>query len=404
MDRVDVVVVGGGLLGLATAHDLLGRRPELRVAVLEKESDLATHQSGRNSGVVHSGIYYEPGSLKARLCREGRAMLERFTAEHDIPHEACGKLIVAIDQAELPALGELAKRARANGVDDIEEVGPERIRELEPHARGIAGLHAPSTAITDFRAVALALGEGVRGRGGAIHLGRAVTSIRARGGRLVVGTSRGALEARFLVGCSGLQSDRVAAFSGGSREPRIVPFRGSYHRLTRDATGLVNGLLYPVPDPLLPFLGVHFTRQVDGAVWVGPSAVLALAREGSKPWQVNPRDVGSTLWYAGFWRLAARHWRTGIVEIRQDLSSRAFLRACREYLPELRREHLEDGSFGVRAQAVHRDGSLEDDFALTEGPGVIHLRNAPSPGATSSLAIGRMLAERVLTRLDQASR
>ena len=388
-------------MGLATADHLLRERPDLRLAVLEKERALALHQSGRNSGVVHSGIYYKPGSLKARLCREGVALLQRFTAEHGIPYEACGKLIVAVEESELGALDELAKRARANGVESIEEVGPERIRELEPHARGIRGLHSPTTAITDFQRVGLALGEEIRTRGGTILLEHGVTSVRSRGASILVGTTRGAIQARFLVSCAGLQSDRVAALSGRRGHQRIVPFRGSYQRLTPEAAGLVRGLLYPVPDPRLPFLGVHFTKRVDGEVWVGPSAVLALAREGSRPWAVNLRDMASTLGFGGFWRMAGRHWRTGLEEVTLDLSSRAFLRACRRYLPDLRAEHLVPGPFGVRAQAVNRDGSLEDDFSLSQGPGAIHLRNAPSPGGTASLAIGRMLAQQALDRLGR---
>lgn len=402
VERYDVTVVGGGLLGLATADHLLRHRPDLRLAVLEKEPDLALHQSGRNSGVVHSGIYYRPGSLKARLCREGKALLERFAAEHSIPYQACGKLIVAVEGSELGALRELTARARANGVEGIEEVGPERIRELEPYVRGIRGLHSPATAFTDFRAIALALGEEVRARGGSILLEHAVTSMRSHGGWRLLGTPRGAIQTRFVVSCAGLQSDRVAALSGGPKDQRIVPFRGTYHRLTPDADGLVRGLVYPVPDPLLPFLGVHFTRRVDGEVWVGPSAVPAMAREGSRPWGISLRDLTATIGFAGFWRFAGRHWRTGVEEIRRDVSRTAFLRACRRYLPDLRPEHLAPGPFGVRAQAVNRDGSLEDDFSLGKGDGILHLRNAPSPGATASLAIGRMIGERVLAGLETA--
>lgn len=400
MERCDVAVIGGGLLGLATADHLLRRRPDLRLAVLEKEAELALHQSGRNSGVVHAGIYYRPGSLMARLCREGRILLERFAADHAIPYEAYGKLIVAVDDSEVGALRELAERARANGVEQIEQVGSERIRELEPNVRGVGGLHSPTTAVTDFRAIALALGEEVRAGGGSILFEREVTSMRPRGSGRLLGTSGGAIEARFVVSCAGLQSDRVAALSGGPTDQRIVPFRGTYHRLVPEAAELIRGLVYPVPDPRLPFLGVHFTRRVDGEVWVGPSAVLALAREGSRRWQASLRDLASTLGFAGFWRMAARHWRTGVQEVARDLSLRRFLRECRRYVPELRAEDLLSGSFGVRAQAVHRDGSLADDFSLRESPGALHVRNAPSPGGTASLAMGAIVAERVLGRLD----
>ncbi|HUP21077.1 MAG TPA: L-2-hydroxyglutarate oxidase [Gemmatimonadota bacterium] len=400
MERYGVAIIGGGILGLATAVDILERRPGLRLVVLEKEAELALHQSGRNSGVVHSGIYYRPGSLKARLCREGTDLLERFAVEHGVPYRVCGKLVVAVEKGELGRLRTLSERALANGVPDVREIGPEELREIEPHVTGIRALHSPTTAITDFRRIALALGDEVRARGGTILLRSAVRSIRSQGPRHLLKTARGTLEVSGLISCAGLQSDRVAAMSTGDRAQRIVPFRGSYQRFTEDARGLVRHLVYPVPDPDLPFLGVHFTPRLDGEVWVGPSAVLALAREGTRPWQVRPGDLGATLGFAGFWRLAGRHWRTGAGEIRRDLSKRAFLRECRRYLPELRREQLLPGPFGVRAQAVNKDGTLEDDFSLLEGEGMIHVRNAPSPGGTASLAIGKLLADRMIARLD----
>lgn len=402
MDRYDLAVIGGGILGLATAYEVLNRRPELRLAVLEKESELALHQSGRNSGVVHSGIYYTPGSLKARLCTQGKALLERFASEHGVPYERPGKLIVAVHEEELGRLATLKERAIANGVEGIREIGSEEIRELEPHAAGIRALHSPTTGIIDFRRVALALADEIRGMGGDIRTGTRLLSIAPRAEGRELNTDRGPILAGSVVSCAGLQSDRVAAMSGRARDERIVPFRGSYYRLVPEARSLVRGLVYPVPDPRLPFLGVHLGRRIDGEVWAGPSAVLALAREGLRRWRVSPRDLGATLGYPGFWRLARTHWRTGIEEISRDLVKRAFAKVCRQYIPELRNEQLLPGPFGVRAQAVKRDGSLQDDFSLRESDGIIHVRNAPSPAATASLAIGRYLTDRILPGLDQA--
>ena len=397
-DHVDVAIIGGGIVGLATAHRLLEARPGLRLAVLEKEPELASHQTGHNSGVLHAGLYYAPGSLKARLCREGKAEVEAFCAEHEIPVERVGKLVIAADETELPRLAALRGRGEANGVPGLEEVGAERIRELEPHAVGIRGLWSPTTAVVDFRRVALALADDVRGHGGGVETRRQVTGIERRLDGLVLHTSTGDLSAGALIACAGLWADRVAAMTGdsGTDAPRIIPFRGDYYTLTPDARGLVRGLLYPVPDPAFPFLGVHFTRRIDGEVWAGPNAVLAFAREGYRRRDASPGDLFGALTYPGFLRLARRFLRTGASEMWRDMSKRAFLRALQRYVPELRAEQLRPGPSGVRAQALARDGTLVDDFDLAGSGRVLHVRNAPSPAATASLAIGRVLRDRAL--------
>jgi L-2-hydroxyglutarate oxidase LhgO len=401
-DRYDVVVVGGGIVGLATSLRLLEARPGLRIAILEKEEELATHQSGHNSGVLHAGLYYQPGSLKARLCREGKVALEAFAAAHDIPFEHCGKLVVALDETELDRLAALRERALANGVPGIEEVGPERIRELEPHAAGIRGLWSPGTGIVDFRRVALAMAADLRELGVTIFTGREVRGLDERGDEVIVATPGGEVRAGLVVACAGLQADRVAALSGTRDGPRIVPFRGDYYTLTPDARELVRGLIYPVPDPRFPFLGVHFTKRIDGQVWAGPNAVLAFAREGYRRRDVRPLELLSTLTDRGFLRLASRYLRTGLGEMWRDWWKPAFVRELQRYVPEVRADQLVFGPSGVRAQALARDGTLVDDFDLGGSARILHVRNAPSPAATSSLAIGGMLATTALERLDAA--
>jgi L-2-hydroxyglutarate oxidase LhgO len=388
-------VVGAGIIGLAVARRLGEARPAATVTVLEKEQDVALHQTGRNSGVVHAGIYYAPGSLKARLCREGATRLEAYCGERGIPFEQCGKLVVALDETELDRLRELERRAAANGVPGVRWLEAEELAEVEPHAVGVAGLHSPVTAITDYGAVARAFRADVDAQGGTVVLGARVTAVRrtATAVRVVAGEEH---EFDRLVLCAGLESDRLARLAGDGAEPAIVPFRGEYYRLVPAREQLVRGLLYPVPDPAYPFLGVHFTRRVGGGVDVGPNAVLALAREGYRRRDIRPRDLAATLRSAGFRRLARRHWRMGMRELHGSLLKHAFAAQARRYLPELETSDLVRAHTGVRAQALDPDGSLVDDFRISHLGPVTAVRNAPSPGATSSLAIADHIAAEVL--------
>jgi L-2-hydroxyglutarate oxidase LhgO len=393
--RADVVLVGAGILGLAVARELLSRRPGLRLTVLEKEDAIARHQTGHNSGVIHSGIYYAPGSLKAELCVEGSRLMYEFCGEKGIPTDRCGKVIVAATDAELPRLEELKRRGEANGVRGLEEIGPERLTELEPNVVGVRALHSPETGIVDFRLVAEALADEVRERGGSILTAHAVEDIASTPAGASVRTPHGEFHAKRLVTCAGLQSDRLAVMSGAPPSPRIVPFRGTYYALSERAQSLVNGLVYPVPDPTFPFLGVHFTKQISGEMWAGPNAVLAFAREGYRRRDFRRRDLWQTLSYRGFRRMARRYWRTGLAEAWGEVSKRAFVRAMRKQVPAVRLEDLGARHAGVRAQAVAEDGTLLDDFWLDEAPNVTHIRNAPSPAATSSLALARRIADAI---------
>ena len=389
--RADLVVVGGGIVGLATAYRLLEARPDLRLVVLEKEAVLAAHQTGRNSGVIHAPNTYAPRSLKARLCSEGRRDALAFAAEHAIPHEICGELIVATEQAEIPRLAAIAERARANGVT-LGEMGPEAMREIEPEVRGLRALHVPSTGIIDWGRFALALAEAARARGGEIRARTEVTAIRRETDGLTLETTAGPIATRNLVTCAGLQADRLAAMTGQAGGLSIVPFRGDYAILRPEAQRFCRALVYPVADPRFPFLGAHLTRRIDGAVWAGPNAVLACAREGYRRRDVDRRDLAAILGDRGFLRLAGRHWRAGAGEIVRDLSLRLFLRGLQRYTPGITRAYLTWGPSGIRAQALRRNGSLVEDFAIARGPHVLHVQNAPSPAATASLAIGRVLA------------
>ena len=397
-DRYDLAVIGGGIVGLATAYRLLLRKPALSLVVVEKEREPATHQTGHNSGVLHAGLYYAPGSRKARLCREGKAELEKFAAGRGIPYEHCGKLVVALSLGELAQLAAIRERAAANGVEGLEEIGPERLREIEPHAAGIRALWSPRSGIIDFRRVALAYADEVRSRGGTLLTGRRVVGIEERDRERVIRTNAGDLLCRDIVACAGLHADRVAAMTGAGGEERIVPFRGDYYTLKPQARRLVRGLIYPVPDPRFPFLGVHFTKTIGGEVLAGPNAVLAFAREGYRRADVSPADLVETLAFKGFRRLARRYWRTGVVEMWRDWSKRAFTAELVRYVPELRARDLVFGPSGVRAQALAADGTLIDDFSIRESPHVLHVVNAPSPAATASLAIGRELAEMAIER------
>ncbi|RII12040.1 L-2-hydroxyglutarate oxidase LhgO [Streptomyces sp. YIM 130001] len=388
----DVLVIGGGIVGLSTAYALTRARPGTRVVVLEKEPGPARHQTGRNSGVIHSGIYYRPGSLKARYAVRGAAEMVKFCAEYGIPHAVTGKLIVATERAELPRLHTLVQRGRENGIP-VRELGPAQIGEYEPHVDGVAGIHVGTTGVCDFGAVAAQLAEA---SGAEVRYGAEVVQISRRPELgVAVRTADGTvLRGRALVNCAGLHCDRVARLAGDDPGMRIIPFRGEYFDLLRP--DLVRGLVYPVPDPAFPFLGVHLTRGVDGSVHVGPNAVPALAREGYDWSVVRPREAAGTLAWPGSWRIARRHWRYGAGELRRSLSKRAFTQAVRRLLPEVGEGDLRAAGSGVRAQAVLRDGGLVDDFLLREGVRAVHVLNAPSPAATASLPIGRSVARRVL--------
>jgi L-2-hydroxyglutarate oxidase LhgO len=403
-----VCVVGGGILGLATARLLTLEHPGIQVTVLEKERAVATHQSGRNSGVVHAGVYYAPGSLKARLCRRGADLLEVYCAEHGLPYEAVGKVVVAVNERQLPGLEELHRRAVANGVPGVQMLDAAGLRKVEPHAAGVAALHSPTTAITDYGAVARHMAADVVAGGGTVRTGTEVVRVALAdpadpgSGVIVVADDGGAqvFEADHVIVCAGLQSDRLARASGAAADPRIVPFRGEYFALAPGRTDLVRGLIYPVPDPALPFLGIHLTRQIDGGVLVGPNAILALGRESYAWRDVNRREVGDLLRFPGTWRLMRQQWRVGVTELRRSLSRRQFIEEARRYVPELRASDVVRADAGVRAQAVASDGSLVDDFSLEQDGPIAWVRNAPSPAATSSLAI----AEELLGRLGMRGR
>jgi L-2-hydroxyglutarate oxidase len=390
--RYDVVVIGGGIVGIATAL-ALGERLRGSLAVLEAEPRLAAHQSGHNSGVIHSGLYYKPGSLKARNCVEGRDLMYRLLEEHGVRYERCGKLVVATEARELPALDELERRGRANALAGMRRLGPEEIREFEPAAAGVAGLHVPQTGIVDYLRVMEVLAGLVRAAGGEIVLGARVQRVRRSAGEIVLETHAGPIACRALVNCAGLQSDRVATLCGVRPGLQIVPFRGEYYQLREERRGLVRNLVYPVPDPAFPFLGVHFTRTIHGGVEAGPNAVLAWKREGYRHRDVSLRDLAQMAGYVGFWRMVGRFWRTGMGEMYRSVSKNAFVKALQRLVPDLRAEDLERGGAGVRAQAVEPSGLLVDDFRVVEAEGMVHVLNAPSPGATSSLSIGRTIAD-----------
>ena len=392
MATIRVGIVGGGIIGVALARQVAGLGRDVAVTVLEKEPELARHQTGRNSGVVHAGLYYTPGSLKARLCRRGVGLLSEFCAANGLTYDRCGKVVVALDQTELGRLEAIGERAVANGVPGVRMIGREELAELEPHVQGIAALHSPSTAVVDYRAVTRRLADDAAAHGAGIRTGVAVRGIRQDGAGVEVDAGGERLRFDALVICGGLHTDRLARLAGGDDDPRVVPFRGEYYELAPDRRSLVRGLVYPVPDPRYPFLGVHLTRRVDGGVLVGPNAVLALAREGYRWRDLRPRDLAETLAWPGFRRMAARHWRTGVREVVGSLSRRAFCDAARRYVPELQPADLLRARSGVRAQAVARDGSLVDDFRISRRGRVVAIRNAPSPAATSSMAIAEHIA------------
>jgi L-2-hydroxyglutarate oxidase len=394
MQRYDLAVVGGGIIGLTTARELRRRFPSAAVVVLEKEDRIAAHQTGHNSGVIHSGIYYRPGSLKARLCRAGSESMVAFCREQGVPVEVCGKLIVATEPSELPRLEALLERGLANGLQ-VRRMGPAEAREREPHVRALAAIDVPSTGIVDFRQVCDALRKLLEADGVELRLGAEVRGLGRADGDHLLETGTGGVRAGYLINCAGLHSDRLARAAGADPGARIVPFRGEYYELVPSRRGLVHGLVYPVPDPAFPFLGVHLTRMIDGSVHIGPNAVPAGRREGYRKTALSARDLAATATWPGFWRLARRYWRTGSREIWRSLSKRAFVAEVRRLLPEIGPDDLEPAEAGVRAQALARDGKLVDDFLIVEGERATHVCNAPSPAATASLEIARHVVSRI---------
>lgn len=389
-----ICIVGGGILGLATARVLVRERTDASVILLEKEPQVAMHQTGRNSGVVHAGLYYKPGSLKARLCRRGVGLLKAYCAEHGIAYEECGKVLVATNAVDLGRLEAIEERAHANGVPGVKRLSQPELRAVEPHVRGLAALHSPTTAIADFAGVARQMARDIVAGGGEVRCGAEVVRVPTEPKPRVELRNGDAIEADHVVVCAGLQVDQLARASGEHADPRILPVRGEFWALRPERTDLVRGLVYPVPDPALPFLGVHLTKRLDGGVLVGPNAVIALAREGYQRRTVRLRDVRDLLFYRGTWPFLRRHWRHGLTELSQSLSPHLFVKEARRFVPELHRDDVVPAPAGVRAQAISFDGDLDDDFRLGGYRKVTWVRNAPSPGATSCMAIAEELAWR----------
>lgn len=390
--RFDIAIIGGGIVGLATARALLAQFPHLRLVVVEAEKRLAAHQTGNNSGVIHSGLYYKPGSLKAANCVAGRDRLYRFCEENGIAHERCGKVVVAVTEEEIPRLDELERRGRANGLQGLRRLSPEELREREPYSAGVDALLVPETGIVDFVQVTNAYARHIREAGGEVRTESEVMGIAIGSGETVLQTTFGDIHCDYIVNCAGLQCDRIARLCGIRPEVRIVPFRGEYYELVPDKHGLVKHLIYPVPDPAFPFLGVHFTRMIHGGVECGPNAVLAFRREGYGKFSFSPKDALSTATYLGFWRMARQHWRMSLGEWHRSFSKSAFVRALQRLMPAITEADLAPGGAGVRAQALERSGKLVDDFRIQQTPRSIHVLNAPSPAATASLAIGETIA------------
>ncbi len=400
--RYNAIIIGGGVVGLGVALEITRRFPRLRLLLLEKEDGVARHQSGHNSGVIHSGVYYKPGSLKARLCVTGAAAMVEFCREHGIPHEVCGKVIVATREDELPRLEELRRRGEANGLTGLRTIGPEELREIEPHATGIKALVVPSTGITNYAVVCEKYAELISAAGGTVLTSAAATGIKRLSNEIVVETSRGAFSTTAVINCAGLYSDRISRMAGDEPGVMIVPFRGEYYDLIPERASLVRWLIYPVPDPRFPFLGVHFTRRITGKVDAGPNAILALAREGYRHRDISVRDLGSTLAFPGFWRMARQHWRNGLDEWHRSLSKSAFVHALQRLLPEVREADLVPGGSGVRAQALKPDGAMVDDFQFVPSGKILHVLNVPSPAATASLTIGRAIVDTAASDLGLA--
>jgi len=398
----DIAIVGGGIVGLATARELKERHPALKVAGVEKEDAFNKHQTGRNSGVIHSGIYYKPGSFKAKLCVEGRKLAWAYCDKKGIEYKQVGKLIVATDESELGRLDDLWVRGQQNGVEGLEMLDAAGIAEREPHCRGIKAIFSPVTGIVDWGRVSATYAADAKEAGAEFFLEHEVTNIERKGGVTVLATPNGEVQAKAVITCGGLYSDKLAKMTGGARDPKIVPFRGDYLILRPEKAHLVKGNIYPVPDPEFPFLGVHFTPRMDGSIWLGPNAVLAFAREGYSFWTINPPELWDALTYPGFFKLATKYWQIGTGEMYRDLVRSAYVKALQRYIPELRPEDCLAGPAGVRAQAMAADGSLVDDFVFEGSDGIVHVRNAPSPAATSSLAIGKYIADDAEKRFDLA--
>ena len=395
MSRKRVIVIGGGIVGLATACKLSRRCPSARVTVLEKEDKVCAHQSGHNSGVLHAGLYYKPGSLKARLAVSGVQEMVAFCREHAVPHEICGKLVVAADGSEVPRLRALHERGSQNGLEGLRLVNREQMREIEPHVGGVAGLHVPQEGIVDYAKVCEAMRTEIESKGGSVVLGAKVTSLELKNGEWRIGTTKGDHAADFLINCAGLHCDRVSELAGEKREVRIVPFRGDYYQIRPERQHLVRNLIYPVPDPQFPFLGVHFTRLIHGGIEAGPNAVLAFAREGYRKTDIKLADLWDALTFSGLWRFLAKHKRMSWEELRRSFSRRLFCESLQKLVPEVRAEDLSPGGAGVRAQAMSPDGNLVQDFCLLNRERALHVLNAPSPAATASLAIGEEIANLV---------
>ena len=389
----DIAVVGGGIVGLATALELLTLRPGLRLILIEKEKEVAAHQTGHNSGVIHSGLYYRPGSLKADLCVKGARRMITFCQENGIPYQQCGKVVVATTTKELPALDELYRRGVANGVPQIARMGADQLREIEPHAQGIHALHVPTAGIVDYRKVANTFAQKFQSQGGVLQTDTHVQQLIEKENRFIIESSQGKIETRFFINCGGLHADRIAKKNHADLSIKIIPFRGEYYELIPDRRHLVKGLIYPVPDPRFPFLGVHFTKRIDGTVEAGPNAVLALKREGYRKTDIRISDLLEMLLFPGFWKMAGRYWKTGLEEMHRSFSKKAFVHSLQRLIPEIEERDLIEGGSGVRAQAVDRGGKLLDDFYLVKNRRAIHVCNAPSPAATASLSIGEHIAD-----------
>lgn len=399
MQKADLTIVGGGIVGLAVAYQFSNRFPDKQIVVLEKEKNLAHHQTGHNSGVLHSGIYYKPGSLKAVNCREGKVAMEAFCAENGIDYDICGKVIVATSEDEIPAMERIYQRGVDNGVT-CEIVSKERLGELEPHAAGVKAIHVPEAGIVNYKQVCEKLGELISAKGGEILTDSKVTRIDHQNGSSVVTSKSVEVETKLVVNCAGLHCDRVTKMGGSKPTAKIIPFRGEYFELKPERQGLCKNLIYPVPDPKFPFLGVHFTRMIEGGVECGPNAVLAFAREGYKKHNISIPDLFESLTYPGFIRMAFKHWRMGMGEMWRSFSKAAFVRALQKLMPEIRKEDLVAAPAGIRAQAVMRDGSLVDDFLIDETEHMVNVNNAPSPAATASLRIGKTVVEKIAGRFE----